>query len=112
MSTDTTVPALVHMFQPGRYGTERLSVHYAAPNGQEVMCGHAKLFRTIDGDKIPTWFETKRPITCLNCTKRAEILVRFQLPELTAEQLEDVLAVIAGMRNGHAKEEVTPDGVG
>jgi hypothetical protein len=104
------IPPLRHMFQVGRYGTTR-PVHYAAPNGQEVMCGHAKLFRIIDGDKIPTWFDTKRAITCANCTKRAEILVRFQLPELTAEQLEEVLSVIAGMRNGHTKE-VVPDGVG
>ncbi len=93
---------MIHLFEPSRHGRDQSAVHYEAPGGQELLCGHGHVFKEIDGERYRMWAPTKQPITCASCTKRLELLARMQIQGLTAAQLEELLDHIASIRNGHA----------
>jgi hypothetical protein len=90
---------LTRLIDPARQQAEtRVRVHYAAPDGQTLMCGLGRVYRELDGERFPVWHPTKRPVTCASCTKRLEALTRFQLNGLDSEQLEAILAHIESFR--------------
>lgn len=98
---------LRHMFDPARLYADgskwRGGVHYAAPDGQGLLCGHGSIYREIDGKRYQLWQETERPITCKSCTQQIRVLARMQIEELNASQVEELLDRIAMMRaNGSA----------
>jgi hypothetical protein len=87
------------MIDPARQTQEtRVRVHYAAPDGQTLLCGLGHIYRELDGERFQVWHPTKRPVTCTSCTKRLESLIRFQLTGLGSAQLEDILAHIESFR--------------
>lgn len=89
----------VHLIDPSRVQeTQKVKVHYAALDGQHLMCGLGNVYREVDGERFQIWHPTKRPVSCASCTKRVEALTRFQLKGLTAEQYEELLAHIESFR--------------
>jgi len=91
---------LVHLFDPSRVNeAARMKIHYQSIDGRTLMCGLGLVFREADGERFRIWHPTKRPVTCTSCTKRIEALVRFQIADLTAEQLEELLAHIESFRS-------------
>lgn len=90
---------LTRLMDPARTQQEtRVRVHYAAPDGQKLLCGLGHVYRELDGERFQIWHPTKRPVTCTSCTKRLESLVRFQLSGLGSGQLEAILAHIESFR--------------
>lgn len=91
-----------HLFAPGRESHhDHAQIHFAGPGGQELLCGHGQVYKTIDGEKYRIWCPTKRAVTCGSCIKRLELLTRMQLGELDSVQLEALLDHIGALRNGH-----------
>lgn len=99
---------LIRLFDPSRvHENQKMKIHYQALDGNTLLCGLGNVWREADGERFAIWRPTKRPVTCLSCTRRIEALVRLQANGLTAGQYEDLLAHIESFRasgNGTTEE--------
>jgi Fe-S-cluster-containing hydrogenase component 2 len=93
---------MFRLMQPSTHGrkAEGAKIHYEAPNGRRSLCSQVCVYTTIDGEKMRVWYRTKRAVTCASCTKALEITTRKAIHDLTADQLEDILAHIDTFRIG------------
>lgn len=82
----------------------RGKVHYMDLSGSQPLCRRQPRFVEIAGNKVDMLTEVSLPVDCLSCQKAMEMVGRQELGKLTIPQLEDVLALIAKLRNGQYRK--------
>lgn len=78
----------------------RGKVHYMDLSGSQPMCRRQPRYLDVEGTKVDLLAEVNMPVDCLSCRKALEMVGREELTKLAVPQLEQVLALIAKLRNG------------
>ena len=55
----------------------------------------------------PAWTDTSKPVTCANCRRAIDQVIRTQVSNLSFAGMEKVLDLITAMRNGDIVEHRT-----
>lgn len=89
-----------------RYSTAntRGKVHYMDLSGNQPLCRRQPKTVVLEGTTVNVLVEVSAPVDCLSCHKAMEMVGRREIGKLNIAQLEEVLALIAKLRNGNYRK--------